>query len=93
MFQVLVEFGESRKVLSLEGENTTRSIIKEAFGIDKEIILQIYNKEWQEFIDLEPSAIIEDRAKLRVIAKVSSVVFSCSCSSLKSLYDFLSLIA
>lgn len=93
LFQVLVEFGESRKVLSLEGENTTRSVIKEAFGIDKEIILQIYNKEWQEFIDLEPSAIIEDRAKLRVIAKVSSVVFSCSCSSLKSLYDFLSLIA
>ena len=78
MFQVLVEFGDSRKVIALtapEEENSYWSIIKETFEIDGEINLQIYSKDWDEYIDLEPGDRIEDRSKLRVIAKVSAISY------------------
>ena len=63
MFQVLVEFGESRKVVSLEEENSMVKLIKDAFGIEGEILLQKFDKEWQEFIDLEGNAVVEDKAR------------------------------
>ena len=70
---MLVEFGENRKVVSLTEGKAICSIIKEVFGIDGEVIIQLFNKEWQEFIDLDGNDVVEDRAKLRVIAKVGSI--------------------
>lgn len=69
---MIVEFGESRKVVSLTEGKAICSIIKEVFDIDGEVIIQLFNKEWQEFIDLDGNDVVEDRAKLRVIAKVGS---------------------
>lgn len=76
MIQVLVEFGGSRKVLLLheEDENTCCTYIKDTFGIDGEIVLQKYNTEWQEYIDLELIDVIADKNKLCVIAKVNSYI-------------------
>lgn len=36
-------------------------LIKDAFGIEGEILLQTFDKEWQEFIDLEGNAFVEDK--------------------------------
>ena len=63
MFQVLAEFGESRKVVSLEEGNSMVKLIKDAFGIEGEILSQKFDKEWQEFIDLEGNAVAEDKAR------------------------------
>ena len=41
-------------------------LIKDAFRIEGEILLQKFDKKWQEFIDLEGNAVVEDKAKLRV---------------------------
>ena len=38
-------------------------LIKDAFGIEGEILLQKFDKEWQEFIDLEGNAVAEDKAR------------------------------
>ena len=39
---MLVEFGESRKVVSLPEGKAICSIIKEAFDIDGEVIIQLF---------------------------------------------------
>ena len=38
-------------------------LIKDTFGIESEILLQKFDKEWQEFIDLDGNAVVEDKAK------------------------------
>lgn len=48
-------------------------LIKDAFGIEGEILLQKFDKEGQEFIDLEGNAVVGDKAKLRVISKVCNM--------------------
>ena len=49
-------------------------IIKDAFGIEGEILLQKFDKEWQEFIDIEGNAVVEDKAKLRIISQVCNIL-------------------
>ena len=48
-------------------------LIKDAFGIEGEILLQKFDKEWEEFIDVDSSAVVEDKSKLRVISKVCNM--------------------
>ena len=51
--------------------------LRKAFGIKGKINIQIYNAEWQEFIDRDPDAYdkVEDRSKLPVIIlKVSFII-------------------
>lgn len=44
--------------------------MKDAFGLQhKDIIVQIYNEEWQDFIDVDDDKQITDRAKLRIITQ------------------------
>jgi len=74
LFQVLVEFGESRKLVSLKEGNSIVKLIKDAFGIEGEILLQKFDKEWQEFIDLEGNAVVEDKAKLSIISQVCYIL-------------------
>ena len=70
----MFEFGESRKIVSLKEGNSTVKLIKDAFGIEGEILLQKFDKEWQEFIDLEGDAVVKDKAKLHVISKVCKIL-------------------
>lgn len=49
-------------------------IIKDAFGIEGEILLQKFDKQWQEFIDIEGNAVVEDKAKLRIISQVCNIL-------------------
>ena len=49
-------------------------IIKDAFGIEGEILLQKFDKEWQEFIDIEGNAVVEVKAKLRIISQVYNIL-------------------
>jgi len=49
--------------------------VKAMFEIkDKDIILQKFDKEWCEYIDLNDD-VIEDKAKLKVIAKVRFCIY------------------
>ena len=57
-----------------EGNCTVIKVIKDAFGIEGEILLQKFDKEWQEFIDLEGNAVVEDKAKLRIISQVCNIL-------------------
>ena len=49
-------------------------IIKDAFGIEGEILLQKFDKEWQEFIDIEGNTVVADTAKLRIISQVCNIL-------------------
>ena len=49
-------------------------IIKDAFGIEGEILLQKFDKEWQEFIDIEGNAVVKDKAKLHIISQVCNIL-------------------
>jgi len=87
VFQVLVEFGESRKIITFDDDHNEEviSLIREKFNItDTEIIIQIYDKEWGEFIDWDNHQTnkINDKAKLRVIAKVRITVIHTQCQYL-----------
>ena len=42
--------------------------------MEGEILLQKFDKEWQEFIDLEGNAVVEDKAKLRIISQVCNIL-------------------
>lgn len=72
--QVLVQFGESRKVLKLTEDQMTslETKVKDAFKIcNQNIIIQKYDDTWEEFIDIEDYSTIGDMAKIRVnIVKV-----------------------
>ena len=49
-------------------------IIKDAFGIEGEILLQKFDKEWQEFIDIEGNAVVKEKAKLHIISQVCNIL-------------------
>ena len=58
---------------SVEEGNCMVKLIKDAFGIEGETLLQKFDKEWEEFIDLDSNAVVEDKSKLRVILKVCNM--------------------
>ena len=43
--------------------------IKKEFEIDEEIIVQKFDHEWEEYVDINSMTEVEDRSKLRVILK------------------------
>ena len=60
--QVLVKCGQSKKVLAVSGDySSLQRILKEAFEIDREIIIQKYEADWQDFVDLVDSVDVQDR--------------------------------
>ena len=60
--QVLVECGQSKKVLAVNGDySSLQRILKEAFEIDREIMIQKYEADWQDFVDLVDSVDVQDR--------------------------------
>ncbi len=55
---MLIEFGESRKLLGIQQDDTLDSVsakVKEVFGIhaDSKIILQEYDLDWDTWLDLD----------------------------------------
>ncbi|XP_044184638.1 uncharacterized protein LOC114968241 isoform X4 [Acropora millepora] len=65
--KVLVQYGESRKALVVE--KAFVETIKKEFEIDEEIIVQKFDHEWEEYVDINSMTEVEDRSKLRVILK------------------------
>jgi len=60
--QVLVECGQSKKVLAVSGNySSPQRILKEAFEIDREIIIQKYEADWEDFVDLADFLNVQDR--------------------------------
>ena len=60
--QVFVECGQSKKVLAVSGDYISlQRILKEAFGIDREIIIQKYEADWEDFVDLVDFVDVQDR--------------------------------
>ena len=57
-----MECGQSKKVLALSGDyNSLQRILKEAFEIDREIIIQKYEADWEVFVDLVDYVDVQDR--------------------------------
>lgn len=66
-----MEFRQSKKVLAVSGDcSSLQRILKEAFEIDGEIIIQKYEADWEDFVDLFDFVDVQDRAKLKVLKKV-----------------------
>ena len=57
--EFLVKYEKSSKVVKFSGEGTLKDKIKKTFGIsnDKEIKLQLYHKEWDDYIDISDSEV------------------------------------
>ena len=50
--QVLVECWQSKKVLAVSGDySSLQRILKDAFEIDRQIIIQKYEADWEDFVD------------------------------------------
>ena len=48
-----MECGKSKNVLAVSGDySSLQRILKEAFEIDREIIIQKYEADWEDFVDL-----------------------------------------
>ena len=57
-----MECGQSKKVLAVSGDySSLQRILKEAFEIDHEIIIQKYKAEWEDFVDLVDYVDVQDR--------------------------------
>ena len=66
-----MEFEQNKKVLVVRGDySSLQRILKQAFEIDGEIIIQKYEADWEDFVDLDDFVDVQDRAKLRVLKKV-----------------------
>ena len=50
--------------------SSLQRILKEAFEIDGEIIIQKYEADWQDFVGLVDFVDVQDRATLKVLKKV-----------------------
>ena len=60
--QVLVECRHSKNVLAISGDySSLQRILKEAFEIDREIIIQKYEADWEDFVDLVDFGDVQDR--------------------------------
>lgn len=75
LFQVLLQFGDSRKVFDIkepDDMNEVISKIKSMFAINasSDLFLQEYEEEWNDWVDVEDVDHIKDRAKLRVHVRV-----------------------
>ena len=73
LFQVLLQFGDSRKVVEIteQSKDEVISKVKRLFDINtsNELLLQEYEDEWQEWVDVEDVHRIKDKAKLRVLVQ------------------------
>jgi len=79
LLQVLVEHGQSRKIVTVLENEKLKHAIKKSFGInikDSDINMQVYNDEWKEYIDVDDEEQVPDRAKVRIVEKVFEIVNS-----------------
>lgn len=83
LFQVLLQFGDSRKVVEIteQSKDEVISKVKRLFDINtsNELLLQEYEDEWQEWVDVEDVHRIKDKATRRY--QNFLVLLSCSVVS------------
>ena len=79
LFQVLLQFGDSRKVVQIteQSKDEVISKLKRLFDINtsNELLLQEYEDEWQEWVDVEDVHRIKEKAKLRVPVQRDQAAF------------------
>ena len=52
----------NKQVLAVSGDySSLQCILKEAFEIDREIIIQKYEADWEDFVDLVDLVDVQDR--------------------------------
>ena len=57
-----MECRRSKNVLAISGDySSLQRILKEAFEIDREIIIQKYEADWDDFVDLVDFVDVQDR--------------------------------
>ena len=72
-FQVLIEYGESRRIANIGmDDKNVESVIKRAkaafgFSDKNNILLQEYDEDWETWLDLQDVSHLRDRQKLRLV--------------------------
>ena len=57
-----MECRRSKNILAISGDySSLQRILKEAFEIDREIIIQKYETDWDDFVDLVDFVDVQDR--------------------------------
>ena len=57
-----MECAQSKNVLAVSGDySSLQRIMKEAFEIDREIIIQKYEADWEDFVELVDFVDVQDR--------------------------------
>ena len=57
-----MECGRSKKGFAVSGDySSLQRILKEAFEIDREIIIQKYQADWEDFVDFIDFVDVQDR--------------------------------
>lgn len=66
--KILIQYKTSSKVKEILDHNDIYNIIESTFGIKREFFsLQIYDKGFNEYVDLEDLSTLEDKSKIKVI--------------------------
>ena len=61
-----MECRQSKKVLVVSGDySSLQHILKEAFEIDREIIIQKYEADWEDFVNLVDFVDVDERTPRR----------------------------
>ena len=68
MMKFLVKYGIHAKGIIVEETELTKvkDIIKESFNIEDDIIIQRFDKTWEEFIDVNCNEELQDCDKLKI---------------------------
>ena len=65
----LVRFGEFQRLVLVEKEQSIKDVVAKSFDIDQtdSIFLQVFDKEWEEWIDITTENDVKDRSKLKCL--------------------------
>lgn len=70
--KVLLNYNTSTKVRDIVDSNAIFQVIEESFGLEARFYqLQIYDEEFNEYIDLEDIALISNKSKIKIIENKS----------------------
>ena len=68
MFSFLVEYGEDKVIIEADTFENLQRAIQRRFKIHS-IALQVYNNDWESYVNIENKSLPEDKSKIMVLHK------------------------
>ena len=68
MFSFLVEYSEDKVIIVADTFENLQRAIQRRFKIHS-IALQVYNKDWESYVNIENKSLPEDKSKIMVLHK------------------------